>query len=81
MLSVYKSYWKNMINFSGRASSKELWLGMLLNIIILMITYSLLVLLPPSLENTGLLIWKLFRVIHSFPMVSLMSRYLNNREK
>lgn len=80
MLSVYKSYWKNMINFSDRASGKELWLGILLNTVILVLTYSLLVLLPPSLENTGLFFWRLFRTVHSFPMISLMFRYLNGRK-
>lgn len=41
-LEAYKAYWKNYVNFSGRASVSEYWFAALWNILILGVLYTII---------------------------------------
>lgn len=53
-LEAYKAYWKNYVNFSGRASVSEYWFAVLWNVLIFSVLYTLIIIvIVLTSDSTG----------------------------
>lgn len=66
-LEAYKSFWRNYVNFSGRAPRSAYWYVVLWNVIIFVILYAL------ALFLVFQLLWKQLWVVREWLAVAVQS--------
>lgn len=77
MLKSYRDYWKNGLNFSGKASLKDLGLVLLVNLLVIALAYLVALLLPATWENTLASLINVAKIFLFLPAIAMVVRLVN----
>ncbi|MGT2926800.1 hypothetical protein [Streptococcus cuniculipharyngis] len=74
MLALYRRYWKDSFNVSGKDSLKNLALVLLCNLLLLGAVFLLALLGAPSWEEPLMSVFSFLRVFLFLPMIAMLVR-------